>query len=116
MDKLELIKSYWRAEGAMDVDQVLTFYSDDAKMISPLMTLKGKDNIRTYYEKIVDENESLEVHPVNTVEEGDEIAVEWTLKLVNKKGQIRTAEGCNVFLITDNQIERLRAYFNPSDF
>ena len=116
MDKLEVITSYWRAEGKMDIDKVLTYYADDAQMVSPLMTLEGIDNIRIYYEKMATENESLEVTPVNTVEQGDEIAVEWALKLVKKGGQVRSAEGCNVFSIKDNKIQRLRAYFNPSDF
>ena len=116
MNKLEVITSYWRAEGVMDIDKVMTFYGDDAQMVSPLMTLEGKDNIRKYYEKMADENEALEVTPLNTVEQGDEIAVEWTLNLVKRGGQVRTAEGCNVFPIRDNKIQRLRAYFNPSDF
>ena len=116
MTKLDLVRSYWRAEKERDMEAILGHFAPDARFVSPTMSLNGRDEIRTYYAGIQDAFKDVDVSVVRAVEEGDLLAVEWLCRLVGNDGRVREVEGCNVFVIARGQFEELRVYFNAPDF
>lgn len=115
MTHLELAKSYWAAEGEHDLEKILDHFAADADFVSPTMTLKGREEIRRYYEGVLENFGSVRVTVENALESGDQLAVEWKAVLGGASGT-RTVLGCNVFTMGDNTIKRLRVYFNAPDF
>ncbi len=116
MNKLEIVKNYWAAESRKDLSRVLAHFAPDAEFVSPTMRLSGRDNIRKFYEGMVNGFQEISVTPVNTIEQGANIAVEYECRLVRLSGEIRNARGFNFFEIRDGVIQSLRCYFNPADF
>jgi ketosteroid isomerase-like protein len=116
MNKIDIVKSYWKSESEKDLDKILSHFSEQAKFSSPTMQLEGRENIKVFYQGMVDGFKKIEVTPNHWVEQGDEIAVEWDCILVRNSGEERFARGFNIFKIKDGVFENLRAYYNPADF
>jgi ketosteroid isomerase-like protein len=116
MEKIETVKSYWRSEGEKDLVKILSHFAEDAKFSSPTMNLEGRENIREFYQGMVEGFNKIEVTPTHWVESGDEIAVEYDCTLVRNTGEERFAKGFNLFRIREGVIRDLRCYFNPADF
>lgn len=116
MKKLDIIKSYWKAEGEKDLEKILTHFTEQASFSSPTMELKGKENIKEFYQGMIDNFKKIDVVPSHFLEQGNEIAVEYSCKLVKPDGREGVARGFNLFEISDNKIEKIRCYFNPNDF
>lgn len=116
MEKIETVRSYWKAEGEKNLEKVLSHFAEDAKFTSPTMKLDGRDNIRKFYQDMVDGFRSLEVTPTHWIESGDEIAVEYDCTLIRNSGEERFAKGFNLFKIREGTIVELHCYFNPDDF
>ena len=113
MEKFEVVKAYWAAEEAGDLARVLSHFHEDATFVFPGLELRGREAIRTYYERVIAENVELRVTPTNTIEQGSQIVVEYTCRIVGRSGGVTEAHGCNVFTIDAGQIRRLRSYFIP---
>jgi hypothetical protein len=116
MSNLELIRSYWSAEHAKDMDGVLSWYAEDSQITTPDGQSEGLKEIRAFYQSVFDGYEEVLVTITNAIEQGNEIAVEYGLKLVKHGGEVRMTRGCNVFTIKGEKIRHLRCYFNPADF
>jgi uncharacterized protein YihD (DUF1040 family) len=117
MEKIDIVKSYWKAEGKKDLNRILEHFSEEAGFSSPTMALKGRNSIIVFYEGMVNSFKKIDVTPTHWIEKDDEIAVEYDCKLVRNSGEERFAKGFNLFKINnENKISQLRCYFNPSDF
>jgi len=116
MNKIDVVKSYWKSEGEKILSKILDHFSEDAKFSSPTMQLEGRNNIKIFYEGMVTGFKAIEVTPTHWIEEGDEIAVEYDCKLIRNSGEERFAKGFNLFKIKEGLIENLRCYYNPADF
>jgi ketosteroid isomerase-like protein len=116
MEKIDIVKSYWKSEGEKDLEKILSHFARDAKFSSPTMNLDGRDNISEFYQGMVDGFRKIEVMATHWVESGDEIAVEYDCQLIRNSGEERFARGFNLFEIRDGVIQNLRCYFNPADF
>jgi uncharacterized protein (TIGR02246 family) len=114
--KLELVKSYWAAEGRKDLPAILAHFAEDADFSVPGMHVEGRSAISKFYEGMIDGFRSIEVCVREAIEQGDEIAVEWQCRLVRNSGEERISNGCNCFEIRDGVFRRMRGYFNPADF
>jgi ketosteroid isomerase-like protein len=66
--KLELVKRYWEAERARDIEAVLTHFDPDAIFESPVMTARGLDQIREFYQKMDTDFKEVEVSIKDSVE------------------------------------------------
>ena len=110
--QLELAKSYWQAESERDMEKILSHF---AVFISPTMELTGRSEVRKYYEGVMESFGSVSVTVENSVEQGNQLVVEWKAVLGSGAYE-RTVLGCNVFTIENNQFARLRVYFNAPDF
>ncbi|MEM6765088.1 MAG: nuclear transport factor 2 family protein [Bacteroidota bacterium] len=116
MNKIDTVNSYWKAEGEKDLVKILSHFADTATFSSPTMKLEGRENIKEFYEGMVNGFKMIEVKPTHWIEQGEEIAVEYDCKLIRNSGEERFARGFNLFTIKEGVIENLRCYFNPADF
>jgi len=117
MKKIDVVAAYWKTEGEKNVDKVLTYFSEDAIFTSPEMKLKGRGEIRRFYEGMTGGYASMVVTPTHWVEQDDYIAVEYDCDMVTHQGEKRFAQGHNLFRISpDNEIVMLHCYYNPNDF
>jgi ketosteroid isomerase-like protein len=116
MTKLEYVKDYWAAESAKNLDQILDHFHEEAEFVSPTMKLQGRAKVAEFYRGMIDGFKSIQVTPVNSVEAGDSIAVEYMARLVRNTGEVREARGFNLFVFKDGRFHKLHCYFNPADF
>jgi len=116
MNKIDIIKSYWKSEGEKNLQKILSHFAENARFSSPTMQLEGKENIKIFYQGMVNGFKNIEVTPTHWIESGDEIAVEYDCKLIRMSGEERFAKGFNLFKIKEGVIVNLRCYFNPDDF
>ena len=114
-DLLDRAKSYWQAEADRDLDAILDHFHENAVFIAPTMTLSGRNEIRRYYEGVMENFGSVDVTVENSVEQGDQVAVEWRAVLGDGEDR-RVVLGCNVFTIVRGRFSKLRVYFNAPDF
>ncbi len=116
MTKLDTVKNYWAAERAKALDRILDHFCEDAEFVSPTMRLQGRVNVAEFYRGMIGGFQAIEVTPVNSVESGDSIAVEYECRLVRDSGEVRHARGFNLFVFKDGRFQRVHCYFNPADF
>jgi len=116
MTKLEYVKDYWAAESAKNLDQILDHFHEEGEFVSPTMRLQGRANVAEFYRGMIGGFKSIQVTPVNSVEAGDSIAVEYLARLVRNTGEVREARGFNLFVFKDGRFHKLHCYFNPADF
>lgn len=114
--RLDIALSYWAAEARGDLPAVLDHFTPDARFKAPGFELKGRDEIANFYRKIMGAYEEMRIEALRTTEQGDTLVVEFGFHYTRPTGIQGYAEGCNVFTISDGQIARLRAYFNPADY
>ena len=116
--QLDRAKSYWAAEACRDLEGILSHFASDAVFISPTMGLHGRSEVRRYYEGVMESFGSVSVSVENSVEEGDQLVVEWRAELGASEpgGEPRVVLGCNVFTFRGEEFSRLRVYFNAPDF
>lgn len=116
MNKLDTVKAYWSAERAKSLDRILDYFCEDAEFVGPTMRLQGRANVAEFYRGMIGGFREIDVTPVNSVESGDSIAVEYECRLVRNGGEVRQARGFNLFVFKDGRFHRLHCYFNPADF
>jgi ketosteroid isomerase-like protein len=116
MSKLEIIKAYWAAESAKDIEKMLTYFDDSIVIRTLTDEVSGRENIIGFYDGFIRTYDETTITITNSIEEGNQIAVEWTGQFVRKTGQIKNPKGCHVFKFMDNKISVINGYFNPADF
>ena len=116
MDKINIVKSYWKSEAEKDLSKILSHFSEDARFNSPTMELNGRNNIETFYQGMVTGFKMITVTPTHWIEQGNEIAVEYDCNLIRNSGEERFVKGFNLFKMQGGVIVSLNCYFNPADF
>jgi ketosteroid isomerase-like protein len=114
--RVELARSYWAAEARGDLPAVLDHFAPEASFTAPGFSLRGQSEIAGFYRKIMGAYKTMRIEMLRTVEHGDDLVVEFGFHYTRPDGVQGYAEGCNVFTIREGRIERLRAYFNQSDY
>ena len=116
MTKLEYVKDYWASERDKDLNRILDHFCEDAEFVSPTMRLQGRNNVAEFYRGMIGGFKEIVVTPVNAVESGDSIAVEYECRLVRNSGEVRQARGFNLFVFQQGRFHQVHCYFNPADF
>lgn len=116
MNKLDLAKSYWRAEADGDLETVLEHFAETARFTAPGFDLRGRDGIRRFYEQMMGGYASMRIEVLRSMESGDDLVVEFGFHFTRHSGGEGYAEGCNVFTFDGNLFTRVCAYFNPADY
>jgi predicted SnoaL-like aldol condensation-catalyzing enzyme len=115
MNKIDVVKNYWASESAKNLPEILSWFAQEAAFCSPGMELNGREQIRKFYQGMIDNYSEVVVTVTNYIEQEDQIAVEYHVRLV-KNDTVKIARGFNIFRIKENLIHELRCYFNPNDF
>lgn len=113
---MQVALAYWAAEARGDLPTVLDRFASDASFTAPGSSLHGQAEIAQFYRKIMGSYKEMRIEALRTIEQGDDVVVEFGFHYTRPNGATGYAEGCNVFTIRDGRICRLRAYFNPSDY
>ncbi|MBA2316810.1 MAG: nuclear transport factor 2 family protein [Euzebyales bacterium] len=111
----EVAESYWRAECERDLEAVLEHYHTDAVVQPPSgPSLRGRDEIATFYADELRDYPHLEVQIVHEVSSGDEASLEWEAVLTDHEGGRHPFRGVNIVRTRDGMFEWVRAYFDPA--
>lgn len=113
---LSVALAYWKAEAAGNIPEVLGCFAEEARFTAPGFDLTGRENIRVFYEKIINAYKSMRIEVRRAVEKDDDLVVEFGFHYERHDGTSGYAEGCNVFTLRDGRFVRVRAYFNPADY
>jgi len=113
-DKLAIVRSYWSAEGRGRLDEVMSHFGREAEVVSGSRTFEGRERIGEFYREILASNDEIVVTPTHHIEQGNEIAVEFTCSMLGTAGEKKRYVGCNVFLIENGLIQRMRSYVVPA--
>jgi ketosteroid isomerase-like protein len=117
MSNLELVRHYWEKEAKGDLDGIMECYHPDATFKAPISDqLEGTEALRAFYAELLEGDAESTVEVDRTTEEGERIAVEFTLHFDLGGGKTGSLQGCNVFTIRDGKFQDVRSYFNPADF
>lgn len=85
---------------AGDIDGIVSDYADDAVLITPAGTLRGKDGVRQGFEKLLADLPNAEWDVPTQIFEGDVLFIEW-----NARSQSTRAEdGIDTFVFADGLI------------
>lgn len=113
----ETLKAFLEAFNKHDLDEIMSFFSEDAVLDMPAGTqpwgqrAEGRDNVRALlaarFEQIPDVHYAYDEHFVC----GDRGASEWTLTGTTVDGQYLRVRGCDVYTFEDGKISRESAYW-----
>ncbi len=107
-------RSYWNAEMARDLEDVMSHYRDDAVFEAPGVRLEGPE-IRRFYEESFKAFAKLE-HEVRRVMGDDRLAcLEWRAALTDYSGRRREFSGVNIAEVDGERFISVRAYFDRMD-
>lgn len=110
----EVAEAYWAAECRRDLDATLDYYHPDAVVYPPSgPSLRGRDEIATFYADEMRDYPGLEVEIVHEISHGDEAALEWEAVLVDHEGVRHPFRGVNLVRVRDGKFVWVRAYFDP---
>jgi limonene-1,2-epoxide hydrolase len=116
-DNDKLIQDFVAAWGALDIDRIMEFFSDDAVYINIPMDPpnEGKAAIRTFIESFAGNCSSIEFTVHNQVAAGNLVMNERTDKLAMGGNTIELPV-MGVFEIRDGKINSWRDYFDMGAF
>lgn len=109
-----IAREYWRAEESRDVDEILSYFTDDAEWIGPAINLRGTAEIRGFYEDSAEAFPGLVV-TLGRILGGDaEAAIEWSAVFTDPDGKQFDLSGTNVMKAHGDKIASLVTYHDPS--
>jgi uncharacterized protein (TIGR02246 family) len=108
-------RRYWDAEESRDIERILSAFHPEATWTGPTGgVLRGREEIRSYYEKSAAEYPGLVVTIGRTYTHADEGAIEWSAELRSPDGSPTILKGVNLMTQADGLITSLTAYFDAS--
>ncbi|AFM20537.1 SnoaL-like polyketide cyclase (plasmid) [Mycolicibacterium chubuense NBB4] len=96
----EVFTHHARALAAGDLDEILADYADDAVVISPGGTLRGKEGIRTAFAQLLGDIPEADWELITQIFEGDVLFLEWAAEST----KTRVDDGIDTFVIRDGLI------------
>jgi uncharacterized protein (TIGR02246 family) len=112
-DAGSLLRAYWAAEEARDVDAILDCFTDDAAFVDRFgRVTSGRGALRAFYEASAGAFPQVEVRLVRLIGGPSPMAVQYEATLVDLEGTARHARVVVIAHIRDNRFERLESYFD----
>ncbi|MFI5227187.1 MAG: nuclear transport factor 2 family protein [Candidatus Limnocylindrales bacterium] len=110
----EVAESYWAAECRRDIDAVMAHYHEDATYQDAGGLLRGKAEIRGFYEASMRDYPGLEVAILREFPASpDTSALEVYAVLIDHEGRRFVIRGLNALTVRDGQIFSLRCFEDP---
>ncbi len=108
----EIFRHHLSAVAALDLDEILADFTDDAVLITPRGVLRGKTGVREGYTAVMAELPNAKVDVPTQIFAGDVLFIEWTAE--SDKG--RVTDGVDTFVFADDGIraQTIRFTLQPS--
>ncbi len=111
-----IVLSYFKAVDAMDIDELMALFNDDASLHYPVSDpIVGKDAIRNFYSGVFKKYASGQDHIRRLFfsEDGSMVA-EIYFEAVLKNGRSVEFEAVDIFTIVDNRIQKIQVNFDSA--
>ncbi len=99
-----------------DIDQIVSFFSDDCEIELMGIRLSGKDGARRWLEWLFDTLVEVRFKPVIIMVEGDVFFEEFILVGTLPNGKVVESKQSEVLVYENYKIKSLRVYFDRLDF
>ncbi|MGD9395220.1 MAG: nuclear transport factor 2 family protein [Candidatus Thorarchaeota archaeon] len=99
-----------------DIDQIVSFFSDDCEIELMGINLSGKDGARRWLEWLFDTLVEVKFKPVIIMVEGDVFFEEFILVGTLPNGKVVESKQSEVLVYENYKIKSLRVYFDRLDF
>ena len=96
----EVFAHHVQALGAGDLDEIVADYADDAVLITPAGTRRGKDGVRAGFTQLLADVPSADWSLPTQIYEGDLLFLEWTAD----SASTRVDDGIDTFVFRDGLI------------
>ena len=114
-DPFELVRKWFDAFNAADLDALATFYHRDAISDSGSSVARGLDEVRQQMAEALGASVQREVRMIALVETGA-MRAEWRGRAPGEDGQVITSAGYDDFFVDDGLIRRQRGVRHPMNF
>jgi ADP-ribose pyrophosphatase YjhB (NUDIX family) len=113
VDPFEVVRNWFRAFNAGDLDELLALYHEDASNDSGAEVSQGRDAVRRELASLVGRSAQRNVRMIARVETGA-MHAEWRgREFSNDSGEVRTTAGYDEFWIDHGLIKRQRGVLHP---
>jgi ketosteroid isomerase-like protein len=96
----EVFSHHAQALGAGDLDEIVADYADDAVLITPAGTRRGKDGVRAGFTQLLADVPNAKWALPTQIYEGDVLFLEWTADAAGTKVE----DGIDTFVFRDGLI------------
>lgn len=107
----ETVRNLHEAMMGEDVDEVVDFFAEDAKLVTSEGTFEGEEEIREYWQWMDDQFSEVELKETELLIQGDKAAHEFNLS-GTVKGESVEYPGIVIVEISDGKIQELRLYYD----
>jgi hypothetical protein len=109
----ELYMSYWRAEEALDLERMLSFYGDDSDYEIPSVKIKGSA-LRARWTKYIALNHKVKHRVLRFADDGNRCFVEYHADIIHPDGKQEVNRGVTIIEGDGKRITRMTAYFDTN--
>jgi ADP-ribose pyrophosphatase YjhB (NUDIX family) len=114
-DPFELVRRWFQAFNAGDLDSLVALYHDDATNDSGTVIVSGRDEVRRELAAVFAKSAQRNVRMIARVETGA-MHAEWRGREQTDEGEITTSAGYDEFWIENGLIRRQRGVVHPLNF
>lgn len=107
-------RAYWQAEASRDIDRIMGCFTDDARWDGPGKTLRGRDEIRSFYQASAAAYPGLDVTVGRVIGDDDQAAFEWHATFTDPGRNSVTVSGVNIMRRDGDRIASLTTYHDPA--
>lgn len=113
MTAREVALAYWNAEMRRDLDEIVSFFHEDAVFYTPARTWRGAAAIRTRYAEMIRDFPGLDVSIGWVIEDGARAALQWHSVLTGTRGERTILDGVNLVEVAAGRFVEVRCFFDP---
>jgi ketosteroid isomerase-like protein len=110
----DVIRAYWRAEEARDVDRVLEFFAPGAEFVDRLGRVVGAEELRAFYVASADAFPGAAVEEERILVDGSFAVAQYVAHLTAADGDEKRARVALIVEFDGTRFRRLESYFDGS--
>ena len=107
-----VIREVHKAIAAQDMEKMLSFYSDDATIVNPEGTFKGKAEIRRYWTWLYQQLSEVLTIEKEIIIQGNKAVHEYMYESTSLKGIKGSVPGVSMLQFENKKIKEVRSYLD----
>ena len=107
-----VIREVHKAAAAQDMEKMRSFYSDDATIVNPEGTFKGKAEIRRYWTWLYQQLSEVLTIEKEIIIQGNKAVHEYMYESTSLKGIKGSVPGVSMLQFENNKIKEVRSYLD----